>query len=395
MTVELRSRLLKNGNKTLYLDFYEKGRRWYEYLDLYIVPGNSPAVKKQNEGTMNKAIAIKAKRILGIEDEPEPAANGELPKRVFADWLDGYYKRLVDEDRLSESSLENVDSCIKVVKSYLAYKHRPRLLMKKIDKKFLVDFFDYLQHIYKNNNSPDNPKPLSPRTCLAYQHQLTHILNDAVSVGVLSANPFYSLKDNEKVAEVPTSRDYLTKEELELMASAETKNQLAKQAFMFACFTGLRYSDISSLMWGNIQHTSLGQEIVIDSMQKTKHSVRIPLSNIALSWLPERGNNAASQKVFVGLTSLCQTNVLLKKMAKSVGIDKNLSFHVSRHTFATSAIAAGGDLYTVCKLLGHKDIQTTQVYADVIMPTRIDAVNRLSDFFWQSVSTSEAEKPSG
>lgn len=384
MTVELRSRLLKNGNKTLYLDFYENGKRWYEYLDLYIVPGNTPSIKKENEGTMNKAIAIKAKRILGIEDEPEPAVNGELPKRVFADWLDGYYKRLVDEDRLSDSSLENVDSCIKVVKSYLAFKHRPRMLMKKIDKKFLVRFLDYLQHTYKNTNSPDNPKPLSPRTCLAYQHQLTKILNDAVMSGVLYANPFYSLNEHEKVAEVPTSRAYLTKEELELMASAETKNQLAKQAFMFACFTGLRYSDISSLMWGNIQHTSLGQEIVIDSMQKTKHSVRIPLSNIALSWLPERGNNAASQKVFAGLTSLCQTNVLLKKMAESVGINKTLSFHVARHTFATSAIAAGGDLYTVCKLLGHKDIQTTQIYADVIMPTRIDAVNRLSDFFGQN-----------
>ena len=87
MTVELRSRLLKNGNKTLYLDFYENGKRWYEYLDLYIVPGNTPAIKKENEGTMNKAIAIKAKRILGIEDDPEPLANGELPKRVFADWL--------------------------------------------------------------------------------------------------------------------------------------------------------------------------------------------------------------------------------------------------------------------------------------------------------------------
>ena len=161
----------------------------------------------------------------------------------------------------------------------------------------------------------------------------------------------------------------------------DTKYEEAKRAFIFACFTGLRYRDFASLVRGNIQHTSLGQEIVIDSMQKTKHSVRIPLSNIALSWLPARGNNAASQKVFAGLTSLCQTNVLLKKMAESVGINKTLSFHVARHTFATSAIAAGGDLYTVCKLLGHKDIQTTQIYADVIMPTRIDAVNRLSDFF--------------
>ena len=143
---------------------------------------------------------------------------------------------------------------------------------------------------------------------------------------------------------------------------------------------------ISKSNISNIQHTSLGQEIVIDSMRKTKRSVRVPLSAIALSWLPERGNNAASQKVFAGLTSLCQTNVLLKKMAESVGINKTVSFHVSRHTFATSAIAAGGDLFTVCKLLGHKDIQTTQIYADVIMPTRIDAVNRLSDFFKAEVN---------
>lgn len=198
---------------------------------------------------------------------------------------------------------------------------------------------------------------------------------------VLNTNLFYTLNDNEKVAEVPTARDFLAKEELELMASAETKNQLAKQAFMFACFTGLRYSDVASLMWCNIQYTSLGQEIVIDSMQKTKRSVRVPLSTIALSWLPERGNNAASQKVFAGLISLCQTNVLLKKMAESVGINKTLSFHCARHTFATSAIAVGGDLFIVCRLLGHKDIQTTQIYAEVIMPTRIEAVNRLSDFF--------------
>jgi len=381
MTVELRSRSLKNGNESLYLVYYNKGKRWYEYLNLYIVPGNTPAVKKENEGTMNKAIAIKAKRILGIEDEPKPTSNGELPKRVFADWLDSYYKRLEDENRLSDSSLENVDSCIKVMKAYLTFRHRPRMLMKKIDKKFLIGFIDYLQHIYMNTNSPTHPKLLSPRTCLAYQHQLTKILNVAVMAGVLDSNPFYSLNNNEKVTEVSTSRDYLTKEELELMTSAETKNPLAKKAFMFACFTGLRYSDVSSLMWGNIKHTTIGQEIVISSMQKTKCSVRIPLSSIALSWLPERGNDAASQKIFAGLTSLCQTNVLLKKMAESVGINKNLSFHVSRHTFATNAIAAGGDLYTVSKLLGHKDIQTTQIYADVIMPTRIDAVNRLSDFF--------------
>ena len=380
MTVELRSRLLKNGNKTLYLDFYEKGKRWYEYLDLYIVPGNTPAIKKENEGTMNKAIAIKAKRILGIEDEPEPSANGELPKRVFSDWLDGYYKRLVDEDRLAESTLENVDSCIKVVKSYLAYKHRPRMLMKKIDKKFLVDFLDYLQHTYKNTNSPEKPKPLSPRTCLAYQHQLTKILNDAVQSGVLLANPLYSLNEREKVAEVPTSRDYLTREELELMATAETKNTLAKQAFMFSCFTGLRISDIRQLTSANIKKTADDKGLYIDVvMQKTKHKVTVPLSQEALQWLPKPPS--PGEPYFKLPKTSAALGMSIKKWCKNAEIDKHVTFHSSRHTFGTTMLTLGADLYTTSKLMGHANVSTTTVYAKIIDQKKVDSIHLLDNIF--------------
>lgn len=68
-------------------------------------------------------------------------------------------------------------------------------------------------------------------------------------------------------------------------------------------------------------------------------------------------------------------------MAIAVGIEKNVSFHTSRHSMATLSLAAGGDLYTVGKLLGHTSINSTQVYADVVMETKIEALNRISDFF--------------
>lgn len=68
-------------------------------------------------------------------------------------------------------------------------------------------------------------------------------------------------------------------------------------------------------------------------------------------------------------------------MAAAAGIEKNVSFHISRHAFAVLALAAGGDLYTVGKLLGHTDIHSTQVYADVVMETKIEAINRVSEYF--------------
>lgn len=81
------------------------------------------------------------------------------------------------------------------------------------------------------------------------------------------------------------------------------------------------------------------------------------------------------------MTSLSACNRCLKKSAVAAGIEKNVSYHTSRHTFATLSLAAGGDLYTVGRLLGHTNIRSTQVYADVVMETKIEAVNRISEYF--------------
>ena len=101
--------------------------------------------------------------------------------------------------------------------------------------------------------------------------------------------------------------------------------------------------------------------------------VIIPLNQSALHWLPERNGCKPSQKVFE-LTILGVCNRYLKKMAADAGITKNVSFHTSRHTSAVLTLAAGGDLYTVGKLLGHTSINSTQVYADVVMETKVEAI---------------------
>ena len=109
-------------------------------------------------------------------------------------------------------------------------------------------------------------------------------------------------------------------------------------------------------------------------------SKEIPLNRSALHWLPEAKRMQADQKVFE-LTILGVCNRYLKKMAADAGITKNVSFHTSRHTFAVLTLAAGSDLYTVGKLLGHTSINSTQVYADVVMETKFEAISRISNYF--------------
>ena len=381
MKIEIRKRAIKNGCQSLYLDFYDEGKRWYEYLNLHLVPEKDAVSKKQNEDALAKAVEIKAKRLLGIEDEVEETTNEDAPKRVFADWLNAYHQRMMDNPNYSLSYCQNIKTFINVVKAYLSYKHRPRMLMKKIDKNFLLGFFGYIKNTYMNTKSPDNPQPLSPRSLMLIQTTITRVLNDAVKEGVLIANPFYSLSPHEKIADIQAQREFLTREEVQSMAVAPTINEQVRQAFMFCCFTGLRYSDVSSLTWGNIKQTSLGMVISLKAMQKTKRMLTVPLNKSAISWMPERNKQPLSQRVFDGLVTVGQCDRVLKRLAKEAGVNKVVSFHTSRHTFATNALAAGGDLYTVSKLLGHQSIRTTQVYADVVMDTKIEAVNLLNGLF--------------
>lgn len=383
MKITIRTRTLRTGSRSIYLDFYDKGKRWNEYLNLFLVPDDEPDAKRLNEAVMAKANAIKSKRMLGIEDETE--ANGskqvKLPKRVFADWLNDYVEGVRNNPSYAASTYRNFRSTVNVIKAYLQHLHRPRMLMSKIDKGFILGFIDYIEHIYRNTKSPDHPKEMSPHTLHLYQSTLVRMLNAAVKDGVLDRNPFYSLERKDRIVKQQAEKEYLTKEELKAFADAPTVNETTKRAFLFCCITGLRYSDVSVLTWRDIRQGDNGWMVSVKAMRKTGKQVVIPLNQSAMSLLPDRTGCKPSQKVF-DMTCLSACNKCLKKIAAAAGIEKKISYHTSRHTFAALALAAGGDIYTVGKLLGHTSINSTQVYADVVMETKVEAINRISKYLY-------------
>ena len=133
-------------------------------------------------------------------------------------------------------------------------------------------------------------------------------------------------------------------------------------------------SDIRNLKWGAIGKMSDGSKQVEMIQQKTKAPIYVPLSDNALDWLPEKGRKGANDKVF----ELPHTSTIekwLAKWAEDAGINKHITFHISRHTFATLGLTYGADIYTISKLVGHSRIQTTERYAKVIDENKRKAVN--------------------
>lgn len=379
MKIELRHRKLASGNESLYLDFYEKGKRYYESLNLFLIPERTENDRRVNENTLKHALKIKAERILDVEKQVDDEEE-KLPSKIFADYMDEHIIDIKDDKKLSDSYVKNVTKTVNIVKSYLRYSNRPRMLLALVDKRFYQNFIRYVNDVYRNNKS-DEPQELSPKTKLLIQTTLNSILNQAVKDGVLRKNPYYELDKNEKFKKTPSDRTYLEVNELNAMEGVNTGSPITKQTFMFCCFTGLRHSDMLALRWKDIQKTDDGLVIHVPSMQKTKKPVIVPLGEQALKWMPKQGDAANTDKVFSNAPTLGCANRALKHMAKNAGITKLVTFHTSRHTFATLTITAGADIFTTSKLLGHTNVHTTEIYADVVMNTKVDAVNLVSGFF--------------
>lgn len=381
--ITLRSRNHPNGNRSLYLEFYEKGgKRHYESLNLFLIPEEDENDRRVNEATLKKAVKLKSERVLGVESPKPKSEEPKVPRRAFCDWMDEYLSCLQASDQYSMAYCNHMRSTINIVKAYLVHINRPRILMAKLDNAWVKGFLIYIKVEYRNMKSPNHPKPLSPKTMVLIQSNLNTMLGCAVRTGALARNPMDALETCDKFGKTPSEREFLTVAELNRLAKVETGSPITKQTFMFCCFTGLRYSDMVALKWGDIKTTGAGRMLHLPSMQKTKQPVIVPLSEKALEWLPEHPADCkADTKVFANAPTLSSANRALKHMARRADIRKTISFHVARHTFATMTLTAGGDLYTTSRLLGHTNIHSTEIYADVVMERRTQAVNLLNAIF--------------
>lgn len=380
MRIEIRTRELKNGNRTIYLDYYDKGKRWYEYPKLYLVPDSAPHAKELNKNAMDKAIAIRARRLLGETPEEDGNPLKETGKILVSTWMDEYAKAMHANTGLSPDYLKHFDTLIRMVNDYLAHIKRPRLTMDCIVRVFYRGFLHYMTDVYECRTSDGGTRRLAKSTMHLFQLKMNTMLNQAARDGVIKCNPYHLLSRDERIKKPTDQRDFLTREELHRLMEVETRSTTTKMAFLFSCFTGLRYSDLKQLKWGNIEHSQSGMVIRIEAMKKTEKPVTVPLGTNAMTWMPERGDKTLDDFVFdIGTCGGC--NTVLKKMAKRAGINKRVSFHTGRHSFATLTLAATNDIATVSRLLGHTSVATTQIYAEVLMEDKIAAVNKLNSIF--------------
>jgi len=364
MTVTLRQR--KKGDKiSLYLDYYHQGKRKYEYLQLYLVPEPdkgklSKEQKDENKKNLALAEAIRSKRhlelqngIYGFQDQ------GKLKGSFLR-----YFEYLTEKRRTSKGNHGNWDSTLKHLKKFVKFD----VTFAQIDKRWLEDFKEFLQ---KKAQTPAKTN-LSQNSQSSYYNKVRAALREAFKEGIISYNPAEYI---EGIKPGEPQREFLTLDELQALVKAECEIPILKQAFLFSALTGLRWSDIQKLTWSEVQHSKEVGHYIRFRQKKTQGAETLPISDQALELLGNRASPA--DRVFVGLKYSAWHNLRLQQWMLKAGITKSITFHCARHTYATLQLTLGTDIYTVSKLLGHKDLKTTQIYAKIIDEKKREAANRI------------------
>ena len=220
-------------------------------------------------------------------------------------------------------------------------------------------------------------RKLSRNSKVSYFNKLRACLNQAYEDGIIDKNPMRGIQ-GFKAEE--GKRMYLTIEEVMVLARTECEYPAIKSAFLFSCLTGLRRSDVVRLTWGDVYQQGDFTRIIF-KQKKTSGQEYLDITRQAAELMGERG--AAWEKVFPDIHSPSCTNNAIKLWVARAGIDKEITFHCGRHTFATMMLDIGTDIYTVSKLLGHREISTTQIYAKVMDKNKQAAVARIPEILPQ------------
>ena len=251
--------------------------------------------------------------------------------------------------------------------------------VNEIGKDFCIAFVEYLKTGYKTAKGEN----LKPKTAFNRQCTFVTALNVAVREGIIPTNPMNLLSHHERAKASKGKRDYLTIDEVKRLIATPCKNNTVKNAYLFACNCGLRLGDVRKLKWGDITQDN-GRWILSVIMNKSEKPIHIPLGVQARRWMPgceDSGKHDAGSLVFEHLPGDSHINDILKIWAADAGIAKSVTYHTSRHTFATMLLTLGADLYTVSKLLGHSQIKNTQIYAEIINRRKDEAVNLIDKVF--------------
>ena len=363
----LRFRKLSDGRQSIYLDIRVDGNRQYRTLGLYLLPETDFVSRQKNRETLQQAEKIKEETIIekmyaraGLDDR------SFLGQTKLVDWMQRFHDKQTADEK-SETIRRSVLRLKEEIRSF-----DPDITLEEVDLDFANNFAEYLRtrdamHATASGKMCNNSVLVSLSTVSA-------ALNYARRERIIHRNPFLDARFSSMREE--THLGFLTPNEVCRLMDAYCSKPALKTAFMFSCFTGLRYSDVMALTWKNVIMDGDHWRLELNQV-KTGEFVSIPLSKMAVLYLPKyKKSYSKDRKVFERIEQqLIKTP--LERWAKLAGITKKLTFHMSRHTFACLCIEAGIDIYTICKLLGHRSIKSTQVYSDVMDGRKESAVSLL------------------
>lgn len=351
INVTLRKRTLPSGKISLYLDFFPAvynpathkfSRR--EYLSLYLVPRPKNGFDKvMNSENLSKAQIICANRFNEVNKpqiynpfELERIRRKEIGEKSFIQYL----------KKTAESRTGNNAEIWKyAIIHFEKFLKNEDILIQDIDVTIIEDFREY---ILKAKCLRKKNQFLAQNTALSYFNKIKATLRKAYKKGILQTDVNAAV---ESIKEQESQRNFLTMEEASKLFKTPCKKKIVKRVCMFSLLTGMRYSDIAKLTWEEVQYSKNEGHYIRFKQQKTDSPVTLPISDEAFEFLGENGEQY--KRVFYDLKKW-DVDRLLPIWVKDASIEKHITFHCFRHTYATLQMAAGTDIFTVSKMLGTK-----------------------------------------
>lgn len=380
---KLGAKILSDGRESLFLDYYlgyqmawseklgrevAKKNRRREYLSLYLWQApRTPIERQQNKETLELAKKIRFERGQQLLEQGEGYRLKKDNNINFLDWMWSYYEAYTKGDKRHIKRAHDV--FIDFLNATPEYqKYAKRLKPEQLDKEMIEAFTEYLQHRFRGEG---------PHTLYA---RFKKIIAAAVDKDVMRKDPCHGISitiDNGSL-----KKDVLSMDEIKQLITCHYQGESVniRRAFLFCLRCGLRFCDVKDLTYSNVDFAN---RLLKFEQAKTKghssaSSVVIPLSDGVLELIGKPSVEGNRDELIFPLPSHTMCLKALRHWCKRAGIDKHITWHCARHSFAVNILNNGANIKTVAALLGHSGLKHTEKYTRAVDALKQDAINSLS-----------------
>lgn len=363
--VILREKPLNNGNLSLYLDIYRDGVRTYEFLKLYVSEkARTPIEREKNREVLELAEKIRTQR----ESELNHLAFGQVAPKAkkinLLDFFEAYYDKYTKKDiRMIRGAIDRFNDFLKDDYPHFKGNVKPDQLTKEM----ITHFVEYLESKSKGEGAR------------GYYQRFKKMISNAEEKGLFQKNPCKGIVC--KVDDSALTKDILSVDEMQkvIITRYPGQNPEIRRAFIFTLYTGIRFCDIVSLKYSDVDYSNM---ILKFNQAKTQGKsanswVMLPLNENLLSLI---GEKPEKDDLIFKLPSHTMCLKALRRWVARAGVDKHITWHCGRHSFAVNILNNGANIKTVASLLGHSGLKHTEKYTRAVDSLKETAINSLPTF---------------